>query len=325
MKRLILVAAIGGLALWGSAWCQPPSVQDAGSPSANGDKAIEDAVVQTARALDDAYNAHDAEAIAKLFGENAEFLDEDGVITGREAIRAAFAEFFAEYPEATIQTEVEAVRSPSPAVAIEEGRTFASHGPEEPEVERRYIVVHARRGDAWEIASVREEPEEAMTPVEALEPLAWLVGDWIDESDDQTVQTSCRWSDDGNWLLQDFTLHLHGGPEITGTQRIGWDASRRQVRSWTFDSEGGFVEATWAFDGESWTVQAHGYASDGRLGSATRVITPLGPDAFVFRTFHRVLDGDALPDSEVSVVRVPPPIGDDAAETEPADAAPPQN
>lgn len=327
MKRFAAVAMVGALALLGSAWSQPPSSPEKSSDPQAGDAAVRDAIAHTAKAFDAAYNAHDAEAVAKLFAENAELLDDGGLISGRDAIRAAFVEVFTESPEATIETVVEDVRLPAPGMAIEEGRTYASHGPDEPEVERHYIVIHARRGDTWEIASAREDSDaSAVTPAEALEPLAWLVGDWIDESDDQTVQTNCRWSDDGNWLLQDFTMQLHGGPEMTGTQRIGWDPSRQQVRSWTFDSEGGFVEGTWTFDGEQWTVQVSGYAADGRTGSTTRVITPLGPDGYALRSFHRVFDGESLPDSEVTIVRLPP--GPEEHETEPAPAdgaAAPQN
>jgi uncharacterized protein (TIGR02246 family) len=327
MRQLAAVAMIGVVALLGSAWSQPPSspVQSSGSPP--GDEAVRNVIAGTAEAFDVAYNAHDADAVANLFAENAEFLDDGGLISGRDAIRAAFIEIFTESPEATLETVVEDVRLPTPNMAIEEGRTYASHGLGKPGVERRYVVIHTRQGNDWKIASVREEPHaSAVTPAEALEPLAWLVGDWIDESDDQTVQTSCRWSEDGNWLLQDFTVQLHGGPEMTGTQRIGWDPSRRQVRSWTFDSEGGVVEGAWTFDGERWTVQVSGYAADGRTGTATRVIAPLGPDGYVLRSFHRVLDGEPLPDSEVAIVRIPPAPEENGTDPVPADgAAAPQN
>ena len=32
---------------------------------------------------------------------------------------------------------------------------------------------------------------------------------------------------------------------MTVTQRIGWDPAAKQIRSWEFDSEGGFGEGTW--------------------------------------------------------------------------------
>jgi len=329
MKRLVaaMVAAVVLLALFGPVRSQPPRETPASPPAdATVEKAARDAIIGNAAAFDAAYNAHDPRAVADLFAENAEFLDEDGRVTGRDAIRAAFEEFFAEFPEAVLRTSVEEVRFPSAGLAIEEGNTFAAREPDGPEVERRYEVLHARRGDVWRIVSVREEPADApLSPAEALQPLAWLVGDWIDESDESTVETSCRWSEDGNWLLQDYVIHLTGGPEMTGTQRIGWDASRGQIRSWSFDSEGGYIEAVWSFDGDGWTAQVGGVAADGAIGSGTRIVTPLGPDAYLLRSYHRVLDGEPLPDNEVTVVRRPPATEDAAADEAAPEAASPSN
>jgi uncharacterized protein (TIGR02246 family) len=318
------------LALVALAWSQQPSQprRAAGSSPGQADPA---AIRRTAEAFDAAYNAHDAEAVSRLFTEQAELADDDGLVQGRDAIRAAFADVFTESPEASIRTEVDAVRFPFPSIAIEEGRTFVARDPGGSEVERNYLAIHARNNEGWRIAGVREgSPIAGPTPAEALADLDWLVGDWVDESDDSTVETSCRWSDDGNWLLQDYVVRLVGGPEMTGTQRIGWDAARRQVRSWSFDSEGGHLEAAWTFDGERWTAQVNGVAADGATGSGTRVLTPLGLDAYLLESFHRVLDGEPLPDSEVTVVRRPPEgdagqISDASADPTDADPANPSN
>ncbi len=287
------------------------------------DEASSDAFAKTAEDFDKAYAAHDADAIVNLFTENGELIIDDAVITGRDAIHAAFTEMFTEFPEATILTEIDSIRFPSPNVAIEVGRTFASRTADETAVARRYAIVHVRNGEEWAIASVREESPEPLTPVEALEPLGWLVGDWIDESDDSTVETTCRWSEDGNWLIQDYHVRLRGGPEMSGTQRIGWDAARQEVRSWAFDSTGGFVEGVWSTDGTTWTVKVNGVAADGAVGSGTRVLTPLGPDASLLQVFHRVLDGEPLPDNEVTVVRRPPMVEVEEPAAEETDAIDP--
>ena len=44
------------------------------------------------------------------------------------------------------------------------------------------------------------------TPHELLQPLAWLVGDWVSEGGDSVVRISYRWSDDGNFLLGDYKV-----------------------------------------------------------------------------------------------------------------------
>lgn len=321
LSTAALFVAFLGLCV-GFAWSQADS-----KPLEKASEAVDpsrEVIAQKAAAFDDAYNAHDAETIASLFTENGELIIEESPIIGRDAIRDAFKAHFAGYPESSIRTEIDQIRFPSPTVAIEEGRTFASRVAGEPAIERRYVIVHSRNGDDWAISSIREESAEPLTPGEALEELAWLVGDWVDESDDATVETSCRWSDDGNWLLQDYRIHLHGGPAMSGTQRIGWDALRRQVRSWSFDSLGGFIEGVWEFDGERWTAQLSGVSNDGVVGSGTRVVTPLGPDAYLLQSFHRVFDGEALPDSEVTVVRRPPAVEAAAVKTDSTQGAVPR-
>ena len=58
---------------------------------------------------------------------------------------------------------------------------------------------------AVEIDSIR-----ILTPNDHLQELAWMVGDWIDESPDSTVKSSCRWDNSGNYLLHEFELHIAG-------------------------------------------------------------------------------------------------------------------
>ena len=86
-------------------------------------------------------------------------------------------------------------------------------------------------------------------------------GDWINESADAIVNTSCKWSDDGNFLIRAFTMKTQGQPVLSGTQRIGWDAVKHQFKMWVFDSEGGFGDGYWTRDGRP-------MADQGRWGAA---------------------------------------------------------
>src|SRR6202000_3373725 len=101
-----------------------------------------------------------------------------------------------------------------------------------------YTVVFIKTGERWMYSSVREEKEPGLTPHQHLQEVAWLAGDWIDESPDSVVHVNCKWTDDKNFLLRDFTIHVQGKPVMTVNERIGWDASTRQIKSWVFDSEG---------------------------------------------------------------------------------------
>ena len=95
----------------------------------------------------------------------------------------------------------------------------------------------------WKIASAREvEDDDSLSPHERLKPLAWLVGDWVDEGSDAVVQISCNWSEDKNYLLVDFDAKIQGKPAMKSSQRIGWDPLTQKVKSWVFDSDGGYGE-----------------------------------------------------------------------------------
>ena len=278
------------------------------SREADNDSAAERAIRDAAERYAAAFNAGDAGRAAEQFLPRAEYLSAEGTaIEGRDAIEKDLAELFKEFPKARIEVEVESIRLVGPRVAIEEGRTTVTLAPDEPPVRQRYLAVNIQQEGAWKLASVRESvDEESLTPRERLEPLAWMVGEWIDESDAGVVSTVCRWSDDGNFLLQDFELQVAGRAAVSGQQRIGWDPLTRHVRSWVFDSEGGFGEGLWTWDGERWIAKASGVRADGTVSSATNFYSPQGEDAYVFESTARVVGDFVEPDVRVLVVKRPP-------------------
>ena len=67
----------------------------------------------------------------------------------------------------------------------------------------------------------RARPED--DPHERLEELEWMLGEWVNESDDGIVKTSCKWSDDGNFLLREFDVKVEGriAPQRHPAHRLG--------------------------------------------------------------------------------------------------------
>ena len=131
-----------------------------------------------------------------------------------------------------------------------------------------------------------------LTPHERLKELEWMVGDWINESQDAVVLTTCKWADGGNFLVREFTMKTQGQPVLSGTQRIGWDPTRHQFKTWIFDTEGGFGEGYWTRNGDQWVIKAEGVRQDGQHASATNIITRLGKDR---RTGSRSTGPSAAP------------------------------
>lgn len=271
-----------------------------------------DGLKAAAANFEKAYNAGDAKAIAAGFTEDAEVVDEDGnVIEGRTNIEARFAETFKENPKARIEVELTSLRQISSNVAIEEGFSTTTLTPDEPGSRSPYTIVHIKRDGKWLVARIRDFPEEAtaLTAHEQLRSLEWLVGKWVDESDEGRVHTTCKWSDDGNYLLQDYVVKTRRGVEMQGTQRIAWDPFRRTIRSWAFDDSGAFTEATWTPLEDGWILKTEGVTPSGEAVSVTRRVTLVSVDAYQIDSTSYVIGSELLPDSTVRVVRIPPAPG----------------
>jgi uncharacterized protein (TIGR02246 family) len=307
LPALVLMAFVGlGACLAQRGGTAPATTEDAGE---GGRFAKEEAAIRdSARAFEEAYNKNDAEAIGALFLENAELVDEDGnVYRGRDEIARGFAAVFQENPQSRMRIEIEEIRVMGPNVAIEDGLTFVKPDADSAELASAYTAIHVQRDGRWSIGSARDTAvDEPLTPHEQLEPLAWMIGDWIDESPDSVVQTSCRWSDDGNYLLQDFSIQVAGVRAMSGTQRIGWDPLRQQIRSWVFDSEGGFVEGFWTPTDTGWVVTSSGVTPDGEPASGTRIVTQIDDESYTIDFTSRIVGNEVQPDITVVVVRKPP-------------------
>ena len=87
----------------------------------------------------------------------------------------------------------------------------------------------------WLLASIRSDGERSLrTPHARLKVLEWLIGEWVDESDESTMHSKTRWSDDGHFIITDFTIRVVGRKVMNITQRIGWDGSLEKFKSWVF-------------------------------------------------------------------------------------------
>ncbi len=267
---------------------------------------VESEIRLVSKAFEDAFDAADASAIAELFTIDGEFIDVERLVyQGREAVKAEFAATFEAVPGSAISTNIDSVRLVSPNVAIEDGRvTLATEvGPVSVS---RYTAVYTKVDGAWKIASLRDLESEAFSPGDRLTALQFLVGDWISESPDGVVEHSYYWSEDGNYILNDFSVTIDGQPELAGTQRIGWDPQTKQIRCWLFDSEGGHVEGSWSELADRWVIKNSGFTSDGTSGSSTNYFIPGENGQLVWLSTDRVVSGEPQDDIEVTLTRRPP-------------------
>lgn len=257
-----------------------------------------------------AFNGGKADEVAAMFLPQGELIDEEGTVhTGREQIKELLTKFFAKFPRVKLTVELDSVRVIGP-VAIVEGTRYTSTKDDQEQAQVRFVSVRTKVGNEWPIVSLRDMSDEPLpTPGDQLQVLAWLVGDWVNESTDAAVKISYRWSEDKNFLLGDFNITRGGSPVMKSTQRIGWDPLAGKVRSWMFDSDGGYADGNWSLVEDAWVIKSTAVMPDGQTGSATITMTPKDSNSFTMKGTERIV-GDARDDDfDVTVVRPAPVPG----------------
>ena len=258
----------------------------------------------------EAFGKGDAKAIAAMFTEQGEAIDTDGAaIRGRESLEAHYTERFETNPGEKIETTIELIHFLAPEVARQDGRSKLIPAPEadgRPSTSR-YTATLVKNEGRWLIASIRELEDPTITPHDRLKELEWLIGDWVEETGDAVIKTSIAWSEDKNFLLRSYDIRVEGKPELKGTQRIGWDPLTRQIKSWVFDSHGGYGDGYWTRSGDRWVIKSSGVRADGLTTSATQTLARASKDHLLWKSSDRTLGGETRVDAhEVTMVRKPP-------------------
>ena len=305
------VAAMAGPASGQPTVTTPPASVAAADPATI---AIRAAIAAEAEATVNAFNGGDAAALGGMFIADGELVDENGTVTeSRTEITSLFRRFFERFPKATLEMEVTDARAVGDEMVVEEGiRRITADQAAAAQV--RYVAVRLKEGARWPLASYREFSDDPQpTPTEMLASLEWIVGDWVDESPEGQTQISYGWSEDGNFLIGEYNLSVGGQAASKSVQRIGWDPVEGTLRSWTFDSDGGFSEGEWMGTDDGWVVKSEATLPDGSIGSATVTIRPSDADHFVVESTDRIVGGAQEPDFKLVIARKPPAAAPAAA------------
>lgn len=274
----------------------------------------EAAIRKSDEAYIEAYNRHDAKAVAAMWSPEAVYIDpETGAkIVGRVAIEKEFADTFANQKNSKLEIKVGAIKFMSPNVAVESGLARIINPDTEPD-ESNYSALFVKHDGKWLLDRVTEEespgePDAPPSNFEHLKDLEWMIGSWIDQddADHATIQTDCNWTKNKNFITRSFAVVVRGKVDLSGMQLIGWDPAAKQIRSWVFDSDGGFGEGKWTKKGNRWVIQQTGTLPDGRKASEVNIIKPIDDDSFTWQIIQRSVSGDILPDvEEITIVRKP--------------------
>jgi uncharacterized protein (TIGR02246 family) len=253
-----------------------------------------------------AFNQRDAKALAALWSPEAVYTNpvSGEQVVGREAIAKQFGAIFADAKKIKLEAKTDSVRFVSPNVAVEQG-TAKVIRPDQAPAESEYTAVYVKRDGQWLLDRVTEEDVVPVTShYEQLKVLEWMIGRWVDQDDNATVVTECNWTRNNNFITRSFTIQVRDRLDMAGMQIIGWDPSTKQIRSWVFDSDGGFGQATWTKKDQRWYIQQTGVLPDGRKSSAVNIITRLDDNTCTLQSVNRMADGELLPNvDEVKIVK----------------------
>jgi uncharacterized protein (TIGR02246 family) len=265
------------------------------------------AIQQVTAAYIEALNKGDVKAIMAFWAPEADYVDESGkMIRGRDVLAAQFTKSLAESKGAKYKDRLHSLKFLRRDVALGDG-SIEMTSADGTTTSNRYAVVWIKTNGQWLISSVRDLPAETnglpSLAYGQLKGLEWLVGEWVDHSDKIDVHLSCRWFEDKSFLVMEYKVSLPGEEPMLVRQRIGWDPHNSMVRSWVFDSRGGFGEGYWEREGNRWIISQAGILPDGGLGSATNSVEFVDHDTFVWRSKNREVDGQPMADTEVKFAR----------------------
>lgn len=293
IQSIALACAVG----WGSLAVQ----------AAENDAEQKAAIKKTAEEFVAAYQKGDAKALAEFWTPDGDIVDEDGsIVKGRKAIEESFAELFASQKGLKLRIDVASLRFPTADLAIEDGTTAVLSPDGTAPRRNRYTNLLVKKDGKWLLSSVREAAYAEPSNFEFLRGLDWMVGDWVDETDKVPAgHVSFEWAPGRNFLVATRTADFKDVIQDNGVQWIGWDPVAKQIRSWSFEADGGFGQSVWSKDGGKWIIKTTATVADGSKVTGTIIVTPVNADMVTWQFKDRTVNEKSVPDTkEIKMKRV---------------------
>lgn len=286
-----LATIVGGATM---AFAQPSPAAKPARVAGDARAADRDAIAATLTSFAQAFKARDAQALADHWTSEGEYENDAGLrVQGRDGLTRAFGEFFARTPELSAEMRPGALRFIGRDIAEGDGTVTIRKGPAQPATRARYSALLVREEGRWRLAKLGETTDN---DPDIVADLGWLIGQWRSKSGESAeIHTTYSWSPSKKFVHVDFTIK-ENGLSLTGKQVIGIDPATKQLRSWTFEADGGVGEADWTRDGDHWVLDASGTLADGRSLVETNILRRVNDDTFTWQSIDRLLDGEVLAD-----------------------------
>ncbi|HTU24719.1 MAG TPA: nuclear transport factor 2 family protein [Pirellulales bacterium] len=274
------------------------------TPAASGEEGLRQVIAAYGKALAEG----DMAAMAKFWTADGNYVDPRGrSVKAREALEK-MVQLDKEGLKGSIPhlaLETESLRLVTPEVALEDGVSELATEGEKPIFRGRYLAVWVKQQGSWLLSSLRESLAPPPSPVDRLNALEWLVGDWEADEDGNTITVSAKWTANKVYLLCDVVVEHDERVTHRFTERIAWDPLTRRLKGWKFDADGGMGEGSWTQHGDTWVVRSSGVTRDGRTTSAKNIYSDISTNSFTLRSAEAQVDGESKPEFELHFKRLP--------------------
>lgn len=298
-------------ALWAAIWIVglPLWSQCAGqdTPPSGGSAAELAAIRAASRAFATAFNNKDAKALAGLWTEDGDFVDDAGTrLVGRKAIEKSYADYFAKNPQAQMRLAIDSIRLLNDSAAIEDGRAFVDPPAAGPAGYGKYTAVHVKVGGQWLMSTVRDTRVDTPSGYEKVADLEWLIGTWTAEEQGAKTVSVCRWVANKSFVERSYTVTQPDQSSSSGVQLIGFNPQQGHIQSWNFSSDGGHSIGVWSPRENGWSAEMRGVTGDGTPTTAVNRLEKLDDNAYVWQSVRRSAGGNPLPDTDEVVLKRKP-------------------
>src|SRR5262245_17357768 len=262
------------------------------------------AIRRGSKVFADAFNRADANAVARLWTPDGDYIDETGrKFQGREAIEKEYADFFQENRGVKIHIVIDSLRMIARDAAIEDGRAILDPAPAGAPGTTKYTAVHVKADGQWLMSTVRDIRLQETSARGRLADLQWLIGTWTAEEHGARSRSVCRWIADQTFVERTYSTKQPDGAVSSGVQIIGFSPESGRVQSWNFTSDGGHAVGVWTPRPGGWSAEMRGVMGDGTETTAVNLLTRLDDSAYAWQSVQRSAGGRALPDTDEVVLK----------------------
>ena len=280
---------------------QAPAAKTEPPAKAEDRQADRDAIRAMVGQFRDAFQKGDAAAAAAFMTDEAELIPDEGdTLKGRDAIQKAYAAYFAKAERSKIALKPESLRFTSRVTAIEDGHMTVTP-PEGSPGTHPYHILYVREDGKWLISVIKEWPDETTE----LDDLDWLIGTWSVKQGNVEVSNTYEWMSNKSFIKA--TISVRGKDRsFNAMQIIGVDPSSGDIRTWTFENDGGLGEGTVTHDGPRWVFENATTLTGGDTLETTNILVPVDRDTITWQPINLTINGEPfgnLPPTKLTRVK----------------------